>query len=90
MGRTANYWKRIGLLSLIVVVVWCFEAGAFPRNVNWRQIKTEHFTIVFPEHQRDIADYVASLTESIQQRIANAIDYQAKDRIYVIVTDWLK
>ncbi|MBD3307104.1 BamA/TamA family outer membrane protein [candidate division KSB3 bacterium] len=88
----------VGLIAVCLEVGVCMgggasanglEADAFPRDVNWRQIRTDHFVIVFAEPHLDIAYNVAQLAESIANDAARFLDYAEIADTYVIISDHL-
>ncbi len=63
------------------------NADAFPRNVKWRQVHTEHFVIVFAEQHRYAGHYVAQMAESLHRDIAEFLNYTDDSETYIVITD---
>lgn len=40
-----------------------FSSGQSPASVNWKQINTEHFQLIFPEYYEDHGQYLANVME---------------------------
>lgn len=63
------------------------ETYTFPRNVTWKQLRTDHFTLVFAKHHRTIAQKVAGFAESVHDEMSEFFDYTGNPNTYVIITD---
>ncbi|MCP4397582.1 MAG: hypothetical protein GY801_09825, partial [bacterium] len=87
MGRRMKNLGIVSVVSLVLVLGVCGQTGAFPRGVDWRQVQTEHFTVVFLEQHRDIANTVADMAESTHQEMERFLNYKKTKRVYVVVTD---
>ena len=85
-----RHLKKLGILSIVGVILALGlygESDAFPRGVDWRQVQTEHFTIVFLEQHRELIDDVAAMAESIHREMTRFLRYDKRKRVYVVVTD---
>ena len=61
-----------------------FSAGQDPASVNWLQINTEHFQIIFPESFDKKADYVANILDYSYDKLSYSLDHKPK-KISVIL-----
>jgi len=61
-----------------------FSAGQDPASINWLQINTEHFQIIFPESFDQKADYVANILEYSYEKLSFSLDHEPK-KISVIL-----
>ncbi len=59
----------------------------FPPGLQWKQIETEHFIIVFDEEYRDVARRVAGMAEPIHQDVTEWLQYAPSSKTYVILVD---
>jgi len=82
-------FKRTILLVLFLGLIITaraqyFSAGQDPASVNWLQINTEHFQIIFPESFDEKADYVANILDYSYEKISYSLDHKPK-KISVIL-----
>ena len=87
MGRRVEKLVMLSAVSLILALSLCGETEAFPRGVNWRQVQTEHFTIVFLEQHRNFVAPVASMAEAVHAEMSGFLAYKKTDRTYIVLTD---
>ncbi len=86
MNRIKHY-LIFGILIIIVFTLAYRTVEAFPRYVKWRQIRTDHFVIVFAEQHQHVAQYVASMAESAHRDIAGFLNYTDDSETYIVITD---
>lgn len=82
---------RISVCSfLIVCALYLFsssQADAFPRDVKWKQVKTEHFRIIYPERHRPFVPHIAGMIESVHADMRRFFEHDKKRRTDVVLTD---
>jgi hypothetical protein len=72
-------FKKTLLLSLFMylflsVNAQYFNAGQDPASVNWKQINTEHFQIIFPESFGDRAHDVANILSYSYEKLSYSLE----------------
>ncbi len=80
----------IGLLFFIISLQsfsQYYDTGQDPASLKWKQIETEHFTIIFPESFSILAGHYASLLE---ESYSNALTLypKAKAKVPVIIHNY--
>ncbi|MCP4397542.1 MAG: BamA/TamA family outer membrane protein [bacterium] len=86
-----NTLRRIlpgSLLTLFLLAV-CLasQASAFPRDVKWKQVKTEHFRIIYPERHRIFVPHIAGTIESVDADMSRFFEYDGERLTDVVLTD---
>jgi len=81
-------WIGISMIMLGSLVAAALRVEAFPRNLDWKQMQTEHLTIVFTEPQRAVAQEVARFADAVYTELAEIFAYQKDARTYVILSDY--
>ena len=81
---TRNIW--IGFVLIVIVFGVYHDVEGFPRDVNWRQLETEHFVVIFGEQHRQIAQDVAAMAESVHQQLTEFLEYTEGVSTPVIIT----
>jgi hypothetical protein len=51
-----------------------FSIGTDPASVKWRQVKTEHFKIIYPEEWEGKAAYIANAFEYTRKPVSSSLD----------------
>ena len=75
------------IIMLFAVLFSCLEASAYPRDVKWKQVKTEHFRIMYSERQRNVVQHVAGMVESIHQEMSRFFEFTDTIKTDVVLTD---
>ena len=83
-------FSLIGLLFFIISLQsfsQYYDTGQDPASLKWKQIETEHFTIIFPESFSILAGHYASLLE---ESYSNALTLypKAKAKVPVIIHNY--
>ncbi len=82
--------KRVFLLIICTAILTShlsaqyYSRGQAPSGINWKQIKTDNFQIIFPETYKEEANYVANVFEYIYDIGAKSLDHKPK-KISVII-----
>jgi len=61
-----------------------FTVGEDPASVEWKQMQTPNFQVIFPSDFRDKAMYVANILEYAYERGSNTLDHQPR-KVSVII-----
>jgi hypothetical protein len=69
-----------------VAMVSRAEAANDPR-LAWKTIETEHFRVDFYSTEEPVAERVATLAESIYERLVPAVGWRPSDRTELVLTD---
>src|SRR5918999_5511163 len=82
---------RAGALALLLwasatLAQWDVLTWVDPR-LRWRTLDTEHFHVHFAEQHRPQARLVANVAEAVYPRISATLDWQAQDRIHLVLLD---
>ena len=77
------------LLCSFMPAVLAQDFREVPPGLDWKQIETEHFRILYDEQHRDIAQQVAAIAEPIHRNVTGLLDYPLSSKTYVILTDHL-
>lgn len=93
--NTVRRWGVVCILTTVVFLLFwsysgfCWELTSVPRGVEWKQIKTDHFVIVYTEQHRNIAPKVAGMAESVYQDMSRFLEFESTSKTHVIITDHL-
>ncbi|MBE9492571.1 MAG: hypothetical protein IMY70_06780 [Bacteroidetes bacterium] len=82
-------------LLFVVIILSCsniaysqyYSAGQDPFSVKWRQIKTDHFQIIYPDKNEKQAQYLANVLEVVYQHATRSLECQPK-KISVFLHDY--
>lgn len=85
MNKSTRNFRR-GIVLIVVVLCFHTAAEAFPRDVRWRQLETEHFTFFFAEQHQPIVQDVAGMAEALHQQLAEFLEYTEEVNTPVIIT----
>ena len=82
------------LIALLVLVLFFnftnaqyIGAGQEPPGINWKEIKTKHYKIVFPEKIESEAQRVANTLEYQYNAVNKTMDYNAKPITLLLTTE---
>jgi len=88
---------KISITRVVVGIVLAFlivstPASAqsfreFPLGVDWRQIETEHFLIVYDDAYRDSAEKVAEMADPIHKQVTEFLQYVPTSKTTIVLTD---
>jgi hypothetical protein len=78
--------KRIVFTTLVLILVSLPAVAQTPAE-EWRTIKTKHFRIHFPSDFEPWARSVAEKIESIRSEVTQAVGYEPREVVDVIVMD---
>ncbi|HLD44555.1 MAG TPA: hypothetical protein VJC18_03910, partial [bacterium] len=75
--------------ALLIVTLQSQEAraGFLPSNLKYHTLKTEHFSIHFPEGLGPVAKEMQIISEEAYQNIVTRLDWQPWGRTHVVLTD---
>ncbi|MDR2423825.1 MAG: hypothetical protein LBD59_03770 [Prevotellaceae bacterium] len=81
---------RIGLIFILLlwscgVKAQYVDYGDDPANIRWRQIKTEHYRLIFPENNERRANLYANILESIWFPVRQSMSAKRWTRIPVVM-----
>jgi hypothetical protein len=75
-----KYW---GILFLLMPLV-SYSQYQNPSSIRWRQIKTEHFTVVFPADILSRGEETANLLEYVYRPVSNSLkEYPKKISVFL-------
>lgn len=77
---------RLLLLPLIAVAA-AAQSGANRADATWRQFETEHFTFIFHEELRGIAQRAADIAEAIYPVVTGNLNTQIPGRTPIYISD---
>ncbi len=63
------------------------NAKKFPSGLDWKQIETDHFVIIYDEHLREAALHVAGIAEPIHQDVTEFLRHTPGSKTYIVLTD---
>ena len=72
---------------LALFVFFHSQADAFPRDVTWKEVKTEHFRVIYPERHRKLVPHIAGMIESVHADMSRFFGHDKKRRTDVVLTD---
>lgn len=80
------------LMSIVLLTAAVGSSGfaqqrEFPPGIQWKQLETEHFIILFDDNYRDAAATVQTIAEPIHQQVTGLLRYAPKEKTYLILTD---
>lgn len=78
--------KRTRLIATFFILL-SSTASAIAPNVKWYQIETEHFEIVYPEGQKELADVVATKAEEAYRLVTLALHWSPKGKTRIRILD---
>jgi len=61
-----------------IAVSQYFSTGQEPASIRWRQIKTEHVKLIFPDYYELRARKLAAYLDSVYNYVGNSLDYHPK------------
>ena len=89
--KLLSYMKPLRYLIIFAIILQSFQLnaqyysrGQDPSGINWKQIKTENFQIIFPSNYVEEAKYVADVFEYIYTIGAESLGHEPK-KISVII-----
>lgn len=80
MNRTL-YKILLTVISLFIPSLLCaqfYTAGNDPGSARWRQIKTEHYTVIYPQEIDSLARRYASLLENCRAAVMEPLNIDPK------------
>lgn len=79
---------------IIIMIIWSVIPAVLAQNLreippglDWKQIETEHFRILYDAQYRAIAERTAEIAEPIHQTVTNFLDYSLSSKTYIVLTD---
>jgi hypothetical protein len=61
--------------------------GGVDASVSWRERKSEHFNVVFPDGMDELAGFIARKAEDVYGRMSEWAAYESKSPIDIVLTD---
>ncbi len=92
MKTHTRFLRKVILFLLGVGVlagfpVWAQSSHEFPPGIDWQQVETEHFRIVYDAAYQTIAEKVADMAEPIHKQVTEFLRSAPKAKTTVILTD---
>lgn len=69
--------KKITLITILLSVYWN-NYGQNPTSINWSQIKTPHFRLIFPSQISLTANRTANVLESVYQPVSKSLGHEPR------------
>ncbi len=74
------------LISSLFILLFCsistlgqyYSSGQDPFSAKWKQIKTDHFQIIYPKQFEKKAQYLANMMELVYPKVGNTLDEYPK------------
>ncbi len=81
--------KKIILSIIALCLIWSHAAQAnfFDGKQKYYTVKTEHFSIHFPQELGPVAEEMKTITEETYNRIVNRLEWQPWGRTHVVLSD---
>ncbi|PIE36270.1 hypothetical protein CSA56_00860 [candidate division KSB3 bacterium] len=84
---------RYSILVYVIIAAMLLseraEATAFPRDVEWKEVHTEHFRVIYAERHREVIQNIAGMMESVHQDMSRFFNSAKEMKTDVIITDHL-
>lgn len=77
----------LALFALLAGSGFRNEAVAYPSNLEWRTIETEHFRVTYHQGLRPMALYLARLTEEIHASLSPLLEHDGRFKTEVLLVD---
>ncbi len=81
---------KINILSIFIFLLGInlsaqfYSSGVDPNSVEWKQIKTDNFKIIFPQQYETKAQYAAQCLEEVYKYVGKSMNYVPK-KINVVI-----
>jgi hypothetical protein len=79
-----------GCLLLLLVGALLFARPSLAANdpgLLWQSLETKHFRITFYSGERQIAEHVADIAETIYERLGDDMDWYPRERVEIAISD---
>lgn len=92
MRRGGLWWRVLALVCLLAITLVTRDAGAtWDPSLRWHTIETQHFRITYHDGLEEVAQHVASTSESIFGEMTAAMGYEPKkDKIEISLADTIE
>ncbi len=88
-ARVAALLVSVGLALTLSSPAWSRLSDRFNHpELKWRELATEHFTIIFHPEVQESAQDVAEIVEEVYEPVCKALGAYPKERTTVVVTDY--
>lgn len=76
----------------IIMIVCCLflkvaDSHAFPRNLEWRTVETEHFRIAYHEGLENLADRLAHMAEDVYNTLSPFLEHESTFKTEIVLVD---
>jgi len=81
------------LLVVMMVLLACFSlfgerlSHAYPRNLEWRTLETDHFRISYHKGLEQMADRLAHMSEDVYKTLAPFLEHDSTNKTEIVLVD---